>query len=349
MRKKLIFISLLSIFLSACTIGGTNTARNDGGLFFSQNRGDTWQQRSLIPTSTGSPRSIAGLSANKIAMDPNDPRAIYFASVDNGLFYSYNAGADWQKAEGLGNVNVKYVAVDPESKCIIYAAVVNRVQQSTDCNRTWNNIYYDNSPAVMINTIVIDHYNPKIIYIGTSRGEIIKSIDRGASWKTIVRFDSAINEIALSPHDSRIILASTNRHGVHKSFNGGDSFISLENQLKEYRVRDGFTNLIFSPSTSGLIFMANGYGMIKSENNGDTWSPIQLITPDKKTDINSMIVSPQDPQIIYYVTNTTFYRSTDGGATWSTKKLPTTKAGWGLLADPNNAGIIYLSTMSLSK
>lgn len=348
-KYKIIFLTLTSlIFLSACTLGGSGGAKSDGSLFFSQNRGDTWQKRNLIPTTSGNPKSIAGLSANRISMDPNDSNAIYFASVDNGLFYSYNAGLEWQKADSLGNVDIKYVTVDPESKCIIYVAVNNKVQQSSDCNRSWNNIYYDNSPAVIINTIAIDHYNPKIIYIGTSRGEVIKSYDRGNSWQTIIRFDSAVTEIAISPHDSRIILVSTNRHGVFRSFNGGESFESLEEKLKEHKIKDGFSNLIFSRSAPGSIFIANGYGIIKSENNGDSWSGVQLITPEKKTDINAMAISPEDPQVIYYVTNTTFYRSIDGGNNWSTKKLPTTKAGWGIMVDPKNNNNLYLSTMSLS-
>ncbi|GAF89261.1 unnamed protein product, partial [marine sediment metagenome] len=45
--------------------------------------------------------------------------------------------------------------------------------------------------------------------------------------------------------------------------------------------------------------------------------------------------------------NTTFYRSLDSGENWTTKKLPTTRAGWKLLIDPDNPDIIYMGVRSI--
>ncbi len=86
----------IAVFLSGCSIGvssGQNvgTASNDGGFYRSAS-GDNWQQKTLIPTTTGKPRTFAGLNVLSMAMDPSDPKAIYLGTLENGLFYTYDSG-----------------------------------------------------------------------------------------------------------------------------------------------------------------------------------------------------------------------------------------------------------------
>lgn len=349
--KSILFILLvicLSLFISSCTINfkGADGA-TDGGLYVSRLKGDTWNQKVLVPTITGRPLSIHAFSANSLVMDPSDNNAIYFGSVENGLFYSYNSGTEWQKAKGLGRVSVRDVAVDFDSKCIIYVAVNNKVYKSNDCNRTWKQIYYDNDVSTIIHTIAIDKYNCKNLYIGTSRGEIIHSVDRGISWQTMNRFKNSVKKIIINPHDTRTIIIATSR-GIHRSKDQGKTWVDLEDNLKEITKRgSNFRDIIFSESENGLVLLASEYGILKSKDHGDNWEKIELITPEKKATIFSIAMSPKDAKEIYYVTNTTFYRSLDGGENWTTKKLPTSRAGSGLLIDPKDTSIIYMGTKKL--
>ena len=41
----------------------------------------------------------------------------------------------------------------------------------------------------------------------------------------------------------------------------------------------------------GLVFIATGYGILKSNDYGETWTNIELIPPEKKTDVNSVAVN----------------------------------------------------------
>jgi len=350
--KPFIFIVITvvaTLIISGCSISvkTKDASNNKGGVYKTGNKGNNWQQKVLIPTTSGKSKSIAGLNASSLAIDPSDNKAVYFGSQDNGLFYTYDGANSWQIAVNLGKINVRAVAVDPDAKCIIYIASANKVYKSTDCNRTWAQIYYDNDTKTTIDTIAIDHYNSSNIYIGTSRGEIIKSSNRGVSWQTLSRFNDKLKKIVISSHDSRIIFAATAKKGIHRSSDSGKTWVDLSEKLKKFKEGKNFRDLVIAEAEPKLVFLATYYGLLKSTNNGDTWSDIKLITPEKKATINAIAVSPKNAKEIYYVTNTTFYRSLDGGENWTTKKLPTARAGWKLLIDPENTDTIYMGVKSL--
>lgn len=346
----LIAVMTLAVIASGCSVsfkGGEGG--NDGGVYLSINRGDNWDQRVLVPTVSGQPQNFGNLNTNSLAMDPSDSGAIYFGSVSNGLFYTYNGGREWFSAGSLAKVTIDAIAVDPSSKCIIYVGVDNKVYKSTDCNRTWSQVYYDNDVKTQINSIAVDHYDSLNVYIGTSRGEVIKSSDRGASWKTSGRFDDDVKKIIISPFDSRLIFAATAKSGIYRSASSGANWEELAERLKNFEDSLGFKDLIMAPADPGLIFLATKYGLLKSADNGDNWTKIELITPEKGATINAIAVNPKNSKEIYYVTDTTFYRSPDGGSNWTTKKLPTTRAGWKLLINWENPNIIYLGARKIEK
>jgi len=320
---------------------------NDGGVYISANKGSTWQQKVLIPTTAGRPGNFATLDTNALIMDPADEKAVYFGSFENGLFYTYDGGENWQIAKTLGKISVKAIAVDPSSKCIIYAASKNKVFKSTDCNRSWSQVYFDNDANTEINTIAIDHYNTLTLYIGTSRGEIIKSSNRGISWQTISRFDDDVEKIVINRDDSRIIFVATAKKGIHRSQDGGANWENLKEKLADFKDSLKFRDLVIIEAEKNSLILATSYGLLKSADNGDNWSRLELITPEKEATINSVAVNPKDSTEIYYITNTTFYHSLDNGQNWITKKLPTTRAGRKLLIDPENPNIIYLGAIKV--
>lgn len=354
-KKNSLIIFFLIVILVMITTGCSISFKsgegggNDGGVYVTTNQGNNWMQKVLIPTTSGRPGSFGNLNINTLAGDPSDSKAIYFGSVDNGLFYTYSGAQDWFLAESLVKATINDIAVDPGSKCIIYASLENKVYKSTDCNRTWAPVYYDNNVNTRVNAIALDHYNSVNVYIGTSRGEVIKSSDRGGSWKTVGRFEDSVQKIIISPADSRLIFVATANRGIFRSTDSGANWVGLEEKLKDFRDSLSFRDLVIAPADKGLIFLATNYGLLKSADNGDNWTKIELITPEKKATINSIAVNPKSSKEIYYVTNTTFYRSLDGGNSWTTKKLPTTRAGWRLLINPDNTNIIYLGVRKIEE
>jgi len=366
-----LILALVGVVLlsSACSISTTSsntsaTQTVDSSIFASGDRGDTWRSMTAIPSPSGQPGSISDLSVNLINMDPEDSQALYLASYDKGLFYTYNITDGWNQVKTLPSATVNDVKVDPKAKCIIYAAIGNRVYRSSDCTRTWNQVYYDTDVTVNVNTIAIDQYNSGNIYIGTSRGEIIKSIDSGNSWRTIQRQDEGIAHLIISPLDSRLIFVATAKNNIF-SFNSNtntnpadsanldanfqvENWTDLNEILHDYNLGVSFKDIIVNPK-DGSIFIATEKVILRSADNGSTWTDINLIQPDKNAVINAVAVDPQNSNNLYYVTNTTFFRSSDGGATWTTKKLPTKRAGRELLIDFRNPNVIYLGTKKIQQ
>jgi len=350
--KFIITFFAVPFLLSGCTIsfgGTTQNSTNNGGIWVSSNQGNTWSQKALIPTTSGSPRSIAGIDANDLVMDPSDNKTLYLASQDNGLFYTYDAGDSWQIAVSLGKINIKSVAVDPLDKCNIYVTSDNKAYKSADCSRTWQQIYFDNDPTVVVNTVAVDNYNDNNIFLGLSRGEILKSVDRGTSWQTVGRLGDNVQKIVISANDTRMMFAGTRLKGIFRSKDNGYNWSSLANNLRAFADAVNFKDLAVSPSKPGFLILANTYGLIESSDNGDTWSAIQLITPEKEATINAVTLNPKNPDEIYYVTNTTFYRSLDGGKDWTTKKLPTARSGYRVIVDRVDTGLVYLGVKIIKR
>lgn len=355
MKKKFFFVFalLLTATLSGCslqfktdgTVGGGGA---DGGVYRSTSKGNTWAQKTLVPSVLGRPGNFGSIDANVLALDPSDRKAIYLGAFGEGLFYSYDGAEAWFPSKATNKVTIRSIAVDPEFKCTIYATVDNKVIKTIDCARNWSQVYYDNDLSVKVNSLVIDLKNPENVFIGTSRGEVIKSSDRGSSWRTINRFDSSVMKLMISPSDRNIMFVATERNSLHRSTDTGRSWTSLDDKLADFRDSINFKDLEFSVTNPGKIFLASRYGLLKSTNNGDTWTNIPLITPENDAIINALAVSPKNDDEIYYVTNTTFYRSTDGGQNWTTKKLPTTRAGWDLLIDPEETSVIYMAVRKVA-
>lgn len=354
-KIKILFLAaLLVVALSGCTLsfntgagGGSNSA-SDGGVFKSLNKGATWAQNVLIQT-VNVKRSFAGADIISLALDPSDNKAIYAGSLENGLLYSYDGADSWQVATSLGKVTVTDVAVDPADKCVIYAALANKIFKSDDCNRTWAQIYFDNDLRTVVSALVIDQAASRNVFIGTSNGDIIRSSDKGASWRAAGRLDSRVNKIVISPANSKIMFAGTAGRGVFRSVSGGDKWESLADKLKDFDGANRFRDLVMVKAEKTAVFLATDHGLLKSTDDGNTWSKIELLTAEEEAIIYALAVNPIENQEIYYATGTTFYRSADGGKNWTAKKLPTGRAGAKLLIDPKNPAVVYLAVKQIKK
>ena len=369
LKQPLLVVALVAaaFLLSACTISTSSnkSAGIDSSVFVSTDSGNNWRQ-AVAMASPGEDKNISALEVNLMTLDPQDSTAVYLASFNNGLYFTYNVVKEgWVKAKGLPEATINDVEVDPKDKCTIYAAIGNRLYQSSDCARTWSQVYYDNNTEVAINTIAVDHYNSKNVYIGTSRGEIIKSIDAGLAWRTIQRLDKeGISQIIISPLDSRLIFVASSKNRIF-SFNSNsntdaatsgdiernfvvDNWTDLNAVLKDYDLGKNFRDFVVCKA-DGKMFIATNQTLLRSGDSGITWEKIKILQPEKDAVINSLAVDPQNSNNLYYVTNTTFFRSTDAGVTWITKKLPTSRGGRDLLIDFNNPSVIYLGTKRLDK
>ena len=341
--QKLLILAVVALVLTGCGLSNKPTEKNDGGVWKSVDNGRQWQQKSAIATSNGQRQGFVTLDSVALTMDPSDHNALYYGSLNQGLFYSYDDGNSWQIARTLGKRPVGSIAIDAKDKCNIYVASISKIFKSTDCSRTWKEIYADNDPGQLINTIVVDHYNPQIVYMGNKRGDIIRSADGGDSWETLHNFKGRIKKIILSPADSRIIFVMTENKGLFRSLNSGIDWLDLKENMPGIRNTQLGRDVVASAIQPGLVIYATKYGMLRSVNNGDDWTEIKLIVPKNESRINSIAISDLDANKLYYLTDTVFYSSADGGVNWISQDLTTTRRGANLVVDSVKPGVIYFA------
>lgn len=348
-RKYLIFLILvvLPFFGAGCIQFNSGSSGTDGGVFKSADAGANWKQKTLIPTVSGTPRSFASGNVLALVQDPSDQLALYAGTRENGLLYTYDGGESWYQSRdpqvAKGNVNA--VAVDPQNKCTIYVALANRLLKTSDCNRSFSEIYRDDTE---ITSLVIKNSYPLKIYLGTTKGFVVKSQDAGRTWTPLKNFGGKIADIALRPADDTVYVA-VSRRSLWRSGDGGQNWTDLSAAFKKMSGALDMTKLIVSPSTPATLIMASKYGLLRTNDGGDTWEALNLLTPPGKFDIYSLAIDPKTTKQIYYSTASMFYKTQNSGETWSAKKLPTSRAATALLVDAANSNIVYMGVSKLSK
>lgn len=351
-RKKIqiILILIFSFLLigQGCLINKSKKLPSDAGVYKSFDKGENWQAKNMILSSRGV-GSIFGVNVLKLIFDPSDSQAIYLLSAESGFFYTYDGGDSWFQPKQLNSGRIEDLAIDPDNKCVIYVTFGNKIFKTTDCSRSFQEIYIDTRSQQTVTALAIDFYNHLIIFAGLSTGEIIKSEDGGVSWTTINRFNNKIKQIAIYLKDSRVIYAVTQNLGILKSTDKGKTWQNISENLKKYPGSLEIRQLIFNKNKTNSFLLVSKYGLIKTDDGGNTWSTINLITPPATTDIYSAAINPENEKEIYYGTANTFYKTNDGGKNWITKNLPTTSIASYLLINPQSPNIIYLGAMGLGK
>ncbi|HPN81584.1 MAG TPA: YCF48-related protein [bacterium] len=354
MKSKNKFIGLaglgltLVFIVSGCTIklgGGSATAEKvDGGIWKSIDSAETWTQKVDVPLTGGKLASIANIDVAKIALDPQDHNTIYLATETEGIIYSYDGGNSWQKFRSLNREKIRTVAVDPVFKCTLYATTGNKLYKSNDCGRFWETPYFHQNNEVVLTTAVIDYVNREVLYLGTSDGEILKSLDGGKSWTTVNYIKGVvIMDIIIDPNNHNFVYAATDDKGIYRSSDSGATWESLAKRFKPFSSSNKYIGLVADKATDGGLIHVSRYGMLRSTDRGDSWQAIELLPAPKNTSIYALAVNPKDSNEIYYSTGSSLVKTKDGGQSWSSQELPFKRLCKAIAIDFQETNIVYLA------
>ncbi|KPJ86170.1 hypothetical protein AMJ57_00155 [Parcubacteria bacterium SG8_24] len=339
---------LLGVGCVSFSTGGTSTMA-DGGLFKSGDRGETWQQKTAVLTVGGEARNFSNTNAATIVQDPADARALYMGTSENGLFYSHDAGESWSQPAQLNRGRIASVTVNPKDKCDIYVTTENKVMKSRDCARSWTTTYLDPRPEKKMVAVVVDHFNPNIVWTANDAGDVLKSTDAGESWANVVTMKSPVMRILMNAVESRRLYVATKNTGIWRTDDGGANWQDLSEVYRSFSGSMEFMDMVLGVSDPNTVIFASKYGLLRSTNGGDEWESIELLTTPGSTAIYSVTVDPKDVNNIYYGTATTFYRSQNGGVNWVPKKLPSSRAATFLLVDSLNPSTVYMGVTRFKK
>ena len=273
-------------------------------------------------------------------IDPFEPRRHYIPYTDIGFSHSLDSGKSWVWWSLEGRApwqNTCYeIAFDPQTPGKIWGAFSN----------------------------VHDIPNDNIIsgrHKASGPGGICVSTDFASTWKISNQGLPVAPALSVvldpkSPKGARTLYASVFGHGVFKSTDDGKSWskksqgLGTAGNMRTCRLQlhaDGTLFVVITALRKGKVFVADGVGLYRSRNAGETWELINrshpLLWPKDFT------VDPKDSQIIYLGACDAnmkeeggLYGTEDGGLSW--KRLARQGSEhFGAYLHPKRPGWIYMT------
>jgi photosystem II stability/assembly factor-like uncharacterized protein len=348
--KLVLLLGSLALVGAGCLGTSKTSGGSDGGIYKTADAGGIWAQQTMILSSKGV-GSIGNANVIALEADPRDHLAMYAGTVSNGLLYSLDGTASWQQPRdaGMREGAVSAVEVDPTNSCIVFVAKGQRLYKTVDCMRTFSSeAYVETRSGVTVTEIAVDWYNPKIVWMGLSNGDVMKSEDGSATWVSSVSTKESVTGILVSNADSRMVLVATEKGGFYKTMDAGITWTQVKDELKEFKNAAKVTALA-QDKTGGTVLAATAYGLIRSKDFGSTWEALQLLSSPNQVAIGAIALNPTDTNEIVYAAGNTYYHSVDGGLKWTTSEIPTTRLPTSLIMDATDAGAAYLGVASLEK
>lgn len=192
---------------------------NLGAIFKSTDAGATWL------------KTLPDASINDIQIDPRNPLVVFAGGLDapfvGSIFKSENGGNSWTS---VAPTQVNCIAIDPVDTRTIYAGGHATLVKSSDAGATWRRIDDElNLPASgYALSLAIDPQFPNVVYCGTYKAGVFKSIDGGEHWTPMSEGIPPtrtgykdIRDLLIDPTDPDVVYAGTFGSGICVTVNGG--------------------------------------------------------------------------------------------------------------------------------
>ncbi len=336
MNKLLMGASLSLVLLGAGCLGGSSAPTNGaGGVYGTTDGGRSWVGMNTLPLATGV-STISGADILSLTQDPSNANVIYAGTKTNGLLMSFDAGKSWQRPpddkafETVKTGAVLDVEIDSKQPCVWYILKADVLLKTSTCGRAYSQIYQEGRANQKLTALALDWYNPSIVWLGTTAGDVYKSMDGGSTWASATKLKDDVSAIEVSRADSRIVLAGSNTRSVTRSTDGGATWVEQDKDLKSF-AKSAYVHGFAETTDGKQLLMNTDYGILSSTDAGATWTPLTLVTAHGEVKITALGVAPKNGNVIVYGTGSTFYRSVNGGQAWTTTDLPTTRMASAIL------------------
>jgi len=247
-----------------------------------------------------------------VAVHPIDCNVVYAAGEVGGVWKSVNGGETWDmKNKGASYGEENAIAIDPQYPDTLYRGG-DCIHRSYDGGQNWEKI-----AGGYVTSIAVRPDSTNIIFWAPYPSTLLKSNDRGQTWKTV--FSAApnterINAVIFNPKRPRVAYLGTGHnlldHGLYKTIDGGESWVQISDPGE---ILSMAINLVY-PET--LYVGIRRSGLKRSTDGGLTFSPINDGLFSQR--ITDLVIDPQCPAIIYASTGDQgVFKSTNGGDQWT--------------------------------
>lgn len=285
------------------------------GLFKSENSGDSWTEINTL-----SSELVVGLDVSP-AHDKDSTIAI--SSYLGGAYLSNDGGELWspinngllafKKILNTGQINrifsVRFSPNYIEDNSIFSSSWLHFLI-SENSGETWKNISTNTKNVGAYIAFDKEHPGFQSIFLGTIKGDILRSENKGRSFSKISNLKEAVEILKISPNFNldRTMFAVT-KGNIYKSINEGSSWQPI--LIFKDRVVTSIDFLADSSEKTAIIASTDRGLYI---NRGEIWKPLDNNLKDKY--IEALAVSPnfsRDKILIASVSGEGLFKSNDGG------------------------------------
>ena len=287
---------------------------NDGGLYESNNNGNSWSKINNLPFT----------QFYALDIDYQNPSRIIGGTQDNNTVMTQGSTDDWYAILGGDGM---YCLIDYSNSNVLYAEYQwGNLFKSTNGGNDMDYIgwQWEDDRVNWSAPLAMDPVNSQNLYFGTYR--VYKSTNSGNSWSTVSgdltkgtdQYFHTITTIAVSPLNPDIVIAGSGDGLVHISENSGLSWENITDGLPDRWVTrvagDPFDENTIYATISGFRWDEPLAHVYKSTDLGQSWTSISGNLPE--IPVNDIVLDPENQGYIYVGTDAGVYFTNDGGSTW---------------------------------
>ncbi len=310
--------------------GTGDHAGPDGvGILKSTDDGLNWES---IATS-----AQVGQKVLKILIDPVN-NSVIFASTNNGVHKSTDAGKTWDKVLSLGGYTT--IVMNSKDPSNLLAAMGSEIRRTSDAGETWVPVG-ENLPSSNRTVIAMSVTDPNYVYVSLSVGgnsQVGRSMDNGLTWEVISEQVDYLgdqgwyaNAIVVDPKNPKAFVVGG--LDVYRSANGGTP--QKRSRWTDSKSSSSYTHADIQYLAYGLdaLYCLSDGGIYRSTDNATTWSQnmnatlatLQFMGFDAPSDLSYYVGGAQDNGVNRTDALTKPFTETaggDGGRTWVAQTDP---------------------------
>jgi len=235
----------------------------------------------------------------------------------------------WQPITDLPR-DINTLVADPTDPQVFYASTGDLgsgggVYKSTDGGQTWGAASSGLSNEAVL-ALAFSYDAPPTLYaVAGVSGEVFASVDGVANWTRLGNsglWGGFYRRLYTAPGDEKVLFTVAHPGGVARSDDGGYTWLPFGEGLPQDESGEIYAlSLAIDPTDANVIYLGTGgwvgqgYGVFKSTDGGETWSPANRGMLDYR--ISALAVDPTNPQTVYAGGDSgELFKSTDGGQSW---------------------------------